>query len=153
MRNAQMIVRYMRAIRNAIPISKLYRDTDSDHDSVSVSVSGYKLYPILTSLVYCISSYILYRYYGSWLNFFNVNCSRMRKIQVIYISSYFWLMACGSLFRTKLVLGNVDIVDDNYDIQLFGYFPPRCGREWKHTTFICKRCTFSFRYNGKDFFT
>ena len=46
-----MIVRYMRAIRYAIPFSKLYRDTDTDRDRVSVSVSGYKLYPIPTSLV------------------------------------------------------------------------------------------------------
>ena len=41
----------MRAIRYAIPFLKLYRDTDTDRDRGSVSVSGYKLYPIPTSLV------------------------------------------------------------------------------------------------------
>ena len=60
-----MIVRYMRAIRYAIPFSKLYRDTDTDRDRVSVSVSGYKLYPIPTSLV------TLFRYIDPFLNVIN----------------------------------------------------------------------------------
>ena len=40
----------MRAIRYAIPFSKFYRDTDTDRDRLSVSVSRYKLYSIPTSL-------------------------------------------------------------------------------------------------------